>query len=311
MKSLLFFLMIVFSISIFSQDKYVILIHGGAGFFPKDTPEKIQQDYLKSLKNALLIGGEILKAGGSSLDAVEKVVNYLEDDSLFNSGRGAVLNEFGEAELDASIMNGKDLTNGAVANVKTIKNPISLARKVMENTKHSLLISDGAEKFGENIGITIVDNQYFKTENNIRRWQKQRDEQIKGTVGAVALDIYGNLASATSTGGMMMKMKGRVGDSPIIGAGTYADNNTCAVSSTGKGEQFIKHSVAIRISALMEYKNYSLTEAVKDVFTTRLEKGDGGVIAVDKYGNYVLYFNTDSMFRGVLTSEIAPHVEIW
>ena len=291
--------------------KFVIVLHGGVGTIDKAMPDSIKQDYLKSLSEALTIGKTILQNGGTSLDAVEQVVRFLEDDPKFNAGKGATYTSDGTHELDASIMYGKDLSCGAVASVKSIKNPISLARLVMENTSHVLLVGEGAEKFGELMKVEIVQNDYFDTPRRFEQWQNSVRKETKGTVGCVALDIYGNLAAATSTGGVVNKMPGRVGDAPIIGAGNYANNETCAVSCSGKGELFIKHSVAFNVSALMKYKNYSLKDAAEEMIHKKITKGDGGLIAVDKDGNYALVFNTSGMFRGVVNSSGVFETKIW
>jgi L-asparaginase / beta-aspartyl-peptidase len=293
------------------QKKYVIILHGGAGESRKDIPDSVRESYMKSLSEALNIGREILEKGGTSLDAVEKVVNYLEDNPDFNSGRGAVFTSAGTHELDASIMNGKDLSCGAVAGVKHIKNPISLARLVMEKSPHVLFAGDGAEKFGRQMNVEFVENSYFHTPEQLKKWEEKNLPEKKGTVGCVALDNQGNLAAATSTGGMSGKMEGRIGDSPLINAGTYANNNTCAVSSTGKGELFIKNTVAFQISALMEYKNMSLKEAARFMIHERLPQKSGGIIAVDKDGNYAAEFNTTSMFRGIADSDGMFEIKIW
>jgi len=294
--------------------KFVLVIHGGAGATPRDIPESLRQEYLDGLNNALQIGKSILANGGTSLDAVEKVVNYLEDHPNFNAGKGSVLTSDGTVEMDAAIMNGKDLSAGAIAGVKTIKNPISLARLVAEKTPHVLLIGEGAERFADEMKVERVDSAYFFIHSQNEKWQqlkKKISEEKKGTVGAVALDIHGNLAAATSTGGMMMKRPGRVGDVPIIGAGTYANNNTCAVSATGWGEKFIKNSVAVSISKLIEYKGVSLNDAVDELINKVLVPNDGGVIAINKFGDYSIMYNTKSMFRGVISSEGINEVKIW
>ncbi len=293
--------------------KYVLVIHGGAGGINRgDITDSVKKLYLAGLEEALKTGEEILKNGGSSLDAVEKVIRYFEDDPQFNAGRGAVLTSDGTAELDASIMSGIDKSAGAVASVTRIKNPISAARAVMEKSPHVLLAGTGAEKFAEANGLELVDNKYFITDAQMNSWQKRKAAlDKKGTVGAVAMDMNGNLAAGTSTGGMMMKMPGRIGDAPIIGAGTYADNNTCAVSCTGWGEKFIKNAVAFHVSALMEYKNYTLKEAVDEIMLKKLSKGDGGLIAIDKNGNYYMEYTTQSMFRGVVNSEGKKEFKIW
>jgi beta-aspartyl-peptidase (threonine type) len=294
--------------------KFVLVIHGGAGATPRDIPESLRQEYLDGLNNALQIGKSILANGGTSLDAVEKVVNYLEDHPNFNAGKGSVLTSDGTVEMDAAIMNGKDLSAGAIAGVTTIKNPISLARLVAEKTPHVLLIGEGAERFADEMKVERVDSSYFFIHSQNEKWQqlkKKISEEKKGTVGAVALDIHGNLAAATSTGGMMMKRPGRVGDVPIIGAGTYANNNTCAVSATGWGEKFIKNSVAVSISKLIEYKGVSLNDAVDELINKVLVPNDGGVIAINKFGDYSIMYNTKSMFRGVISSEGINEVKIW
>jgi len=286
--------------------KYTILVHGGAGTISKSIPDSVKEEYLNSLTEALNIGKEILENGGKSIDAVEQVVKYLEDNPLFNAGKGAVLTSEGKHELDASIMDGSNLSTGAVTLLTTVKNPVSLARLVMEKTQHVLLGGKGAEKFAEEMGLEIVPNEYFSTEN-----RKKQLEKSKGTVGCVALDIHGNLAAATSTGGRNNKMPGRIGDSPLINAGTYANNKTCAVSGTGIGEEFIRHTVAFNISALMEYKGMTLKEAADEVIFKILKKDDGGVIAVDKNGNYAMPFNTLGMYRGVAASDGIFEVKIW
>lgn len=284
-----------------STQKYCIVIHGGAGASYESMHDSLQHEYRDDLQKALALGKSILGNGGSSLDAVEQVVRFLEDSPRFNAGKGAVLNADGRVEMDASIMNGRDLSCGAVASVHTAKNPISLARSVMEKTKHILLVGYGADRFAREIGAEERDSAYFITPLRYQSWLKFKSE--KGTVGAVALDKNGNLAAATSTGGMTGKMPGRVGDSPLINCGTYANNNTCAVSCTGWGEQFIKNTVAFRISALMEYKEMTLAQAVDTVLNRILHKGDGGIIAIDKNGNYSMEFNTAGMFRAAANQD--------
>ena len=285
---------------------WAIALHGGAGAMSPEnyTPEQIQQ-YEAELTAALGVGEEILKSGGTSLDAVEKVVRYLEDCPLFNAGRGAVYTNDGKNELDAAIMSGADLQAGAVAGVGDIKNPISAARMVMEKSEHVLMVGKGASLFASQNGAEVVDSSYFYTERSFRALQRalERDKKM-GTVGCVALDKHGNLAAATSTGGMTNKQYGRVGDVPIIGAGTYANNSTCAVSATGHGEYFIRYTVAHDISALMEYKGLSLAQAADEVIHKKLEEvdGRGGIISVDKWGNVHLSFNTSGMFRAFATS---------
>lgn len=303
----LFFLIII-NTSYAQEKKYGLVIHGGAGTILKKnmSPEK-EVEYTQKLNEALKTGYKVLENGGSSLDAVVAAINIMEDSPLFNAGKGAVLTEKGVAELDASIMNGKDLSAGAVAGVRHIKNPINLARLVMEKSPHVMMIGNGAEEFGSQFGIETVDSSYFITEERWKQFLKIKNEQLnklekekRGTVGCVALDKEGNLAAGTSTGGMMMKKYGRVGDSPIIGAGTYANNETCAVSATGWGEYFIRLGIARDISALMEYKNLSLNDAADQVIMKKLTKlgGDGGIVAIDKKGNIAMPFNTQGMFRG-------------
>jgi beta-aspartyl-peptidase (threonine type) len=310
------FLIIVISFSIVSngqsenKGKYTIVIHGGAGTFDKSFNDSLKDEYMKSLREALSIGQKILETGGNSIDAVEKVVNFLENDPKFNAGKGAVFNSEGKHELDASIMSGKDLSCGAVAAVKHIKNPVSLARLVMEKTKHVLICGAGADAFGKQMKVDYVDNKYFDTPRRLMQYEKFRASK-HGTVGCVALDTYGNLAAATSTGGTDFKLPGRVGDSPIIGAGTYANDKTCAVSCTGEGELFIKNNIAFNVSALMEYKKMSLTDAADELIFHTIGKDTGGLIAVDKNGNYTMPFNTNGMLRGVANSDGLFEVEVW
>jgi beta-aspartyl-peptidase (threonine type) len=291
--------------------KYTIVIHGGAGNFPKDAPEELKEKYFNSLTEALNIGKNILATGGSSLDAVEKVIKYFENNILFNSGRGAVFTSEGKHELDASIMQGKDLSCGAVAGVTIIKHPISLARLVMEKTPHVLLAGKGADDLGIELGVDIVPNSYFHDSTMYQKWLRSNLKQQGETVGCVALDQYGNITAGTSTGGMQNKMPGRVGDSPLINAGTYANNKTCGVSATGHGELFIRNTVAFNISALMEYKELTLKQACEEMINNKLPKNSGGVIAVDKNGNYEMIFNTLSMFRAVANSDGVFETAIW
>lgn len=296
-----------------SQGKIVLLIHGGAGNFKEsDLSPDQQKIYEKYLRDALEEGYQILEEGGSAFDAVEASVKFMEDAPVFNAGKGSVLNKEGHVEMDASIMSGKDLKAGAVAVVRHIKNPISAAKMVMEKSNHVLLTGTGADEFAQSMGVEMKDETYFITPSSLEQWKKaneaapeSKDIDKHGTVGAVALDQNGNLAAATSTGGILNKLPGRVGDSPIIGAGTYADNNTCAVSATGHGEYFIRLTVARSIAALMEYKKSSLEQAVNEVIHDRLSKlgGKGGVIAVDKNGNFSIDHNTTGMFRAWKTAK--------
>ncbi|MGC1632850.1 MAG: isoaspartyl peptidase/L-asparaginase [Gelidibacter sp.] len=300
-------------------NEFAIVIHGGAGTILKKnmTPDD-EAAYNAILEEAIRVGYEILKNGGSSLDAVEKTVNVLENSPLFNAGKGAVFTNEGKNELDASIMDGKTLNAGASASTTTVKNPINLARAVMENSPHVMLSGKGAEQFAKEQGLELVDPSYFYTESRFKALQRVKaaeeneatrdkaafyDPTIKdskfGTVGCVALDKDGNLAAGTSTGGMTNKRWGRIGDAPIIGAGTYANNATCAVSSTGWGEYFIRAMVAHDISALMDYKGLTLQEAAREIIQKKVPDlgGDGGIVAVDKNGNMVMEFNTEGMYR--------------
>jgi L-asparaginase / beta-aspartyl-peptidase len=294
-----------------SDGRYTIVIHGGAGYISPDISKEVKDAYLNSLIRALVVGKQILIDGGTSLDAVEQVIRFFENDTLFNAGKGAVFTSIGTHELDASIMNGSDLSTGAVAGVKIIKNPISLARLVMERTPHVLFAGEGADNLGMKFEVEIVDNAYFDVYKRYQQWKLKQQEVIKGTVGCVAIDSFGNIAAGTSTGGLTGKWPGRVGDSPLINAGTYADNNTCGVSGTGQGELFIRNTVAYNISALMKFKNYTLEEAAQEIVFNVLPEGSGGIIAVDKDGNFSLTFNTTSMLRGVANSEGIFETAIW
>jgi beta-aspartyl-peptidase (threonine type) len=287
---------------------WAIVIHGGAGnIHPDNIPPERAEAISAKLSEALETGISILAAGGSSLDAVEAVVRILEDSPLFNAGKGAVFTHEGKNELDASIMDGKTLNAGAVAGIGDIRNPISAARIVMEKSPHVLLAGAGASRFVSENGAEVVDSSYFRTE---RRWQQlqrqlQRGSVEKyGTVGCVALDSEGNLAAGTSTGGMTNKRFGRIGDSPIIGAGNYASNSSCAVSATGHGEFFIRYAVAHDISALMQYSGMSVREAARTVIQQKLKRagGSGGVICVDRDGNIAMEFNTGGMLRAYATA---------
>src|SRR5688572_5194538 len=300
-----------------------IAIHGGAGALSRaNTSADKEARYLAGLADALDSGFDILGRGGTSLDAVTTAVRVLEDNPLFNAGHGAVLNRDGLAELDAAIMDGRTLSAGAVCALQRVRNPIDLARAVMEKTPHVMLVGAGAEEFAVSQGFELVPNEYFRTEVRSRQLQKlltagetetTNNLAAFGTVGAVALDAEGNLAAATSTGGMSGKRWGRVGDSPIIGAGTYASNASCAVSATGHGEHFIRGVVAYDICAKMEYLKLPLARAAERVIQEKLRArgGDGGVIAVDREGNIALEFNSDGMFRGARTSAGRREVAIF
>lgn len=324
--------------------EWAIVLHGGAGVLDKVAPPEEREAYAKSLAEALALGVEMLKAGRSAMDTAEAVVMFLEDDPKFNAGRGAVFTAEGRNELDASIMDGATLKCGAVAGVTTVKNPIRLARRVMERTRHVILSREGAEAFAGTLGpdIARVDPSYFFT---TKRWRvleevlKERSEPMPelprgvtlssgagtnrsaeaaatvggtyGTVGCVVLDSSGNLAAATSTGGMSGKRWARIGDSPIIGAGNYANNASCAVSGTGTGEEFIRHGVARDISSRMLYKGLSVNEAAREVVHGVLKPDDGGVIAVSRTGEIAMVWNSEGMFRGAADSTGRFEVGIW
>jgi len=305
-----------------AESPIALVIHGGAGRIDRSQfDESRERDYRQALERALDAGHAILKGGGSSLDAVEAAIVSLEDSPMFNAGKGAVFTSEGKNELDASIMDGRNVEAGAVGGVTVVKNPIRAARAVMEKTPHVMLMGDGADKFARETGLDIVERSYFHTERRWNQWRKLRDKgfapEVKpkpkksagrggdgvadylGTVGAVALDANGNLAAGTSTGGLTNKRFGRIGDSPIIAAGTYANNQTCGVSCTGHGEFFIRHVVAHDISARMEHGGRSLERAAREVVQEKLKAagGAGGVIALDAKGNVVAEFNTAGMFR--------------
>ena len=296
------------------KQEWAIVIHGGAGVITRDkmTPE-MDKEYRAALTVALNVGKKILIDGGSALDAVEKTINILEDNPLFNAGKGAVFNHDGKNELDAAIMDGSNLGAGSIAGVTDIKNPISAARRVMTNSPHVMLAGAGASQFAKEQGLEIVSPDYFYTDRRFNDLQEALKKEKMGTVGCCALDRSGNLAAGTSTGGMTNKKYNRIGDAPIIGAGTYANNKTCAVSGTGHGEFFIRWTVAHDISALMEYKGLSLKEASELVVNDKLVKagGSGGVICVDRLGNVSLPFNSPGMFRGFATADGKEGVYIY
>jgi beta-aspartyl-peptidase (threonine type) len=290
---------------------WAIAIHGGAGTISKSTPAEKLKQYEDSLARVLTYGRDRLSKGDSALDVCEAVVRQLEDDPLFNAGKGAVFNEKGEHELDASIMDGATLRCGAVTGIRTVKNPIGLARLVMEKTSHILLMGDGAEQFATAQGVERVENSWFDTEHRRRALdevlrERQRTGALAprdpkhgyGTVGCVARDMQGRLAAATSTGGLTGKRWGRVGDTPLIGAGNYADR-VCAVSCTGTGEQFMRHVAARTVSSRIEYGGASLADAANAVVFQTLQTGDGGLIAVDAQGNLAAPFNSEGMYRGL------------
>ncbi len=310
-------MLFLLSFSLMAQQPYVVVIHGGAGnITPENLPVARQKLYKEKMEQALLAADSVLKNGGEALDAVVAAITVMENSSLFNAGKGAVLNDRGMVEMDASIMDGRDLNAGAVAGVHYVKNPILAARAVMEKSPHVLLSCQGADEFAKQQGLATEDSAYFVTPRRYERYQQLKEQKKldkHGTVGCVVLDKAGNLAAGTSTGGMMMKSFGRVGDSPIIGAGTYADNHTCAVSCTGHGEYFIRYAVAYDITALMKYKGLSLQEAADEVIRHKLKNagGSGGIIAVDKDGNTSMTFNTSGMFRGKLVEGTAPEVKMF
>jgi beta-aspartyl-peptidase (threonine type) len=309
-----------------------LVIQGGAGVLKRDefTAEK-EKAYRDALKEALQIGDTILRKGGKSLDAVEAVIRFMEDSPLFNAGKGSVLNAEGKVEMDASIMDGNMMTAGAVAAVTTIKNPIVAARKVMEKSEHVMMVGAGAEKFAAELGLEIVDPSYFIIERRrqelIKEQQKKKQEQHgghggppselqsqkeHGTVGAIALDAHGDLAAGTSTGGRTNKLLGRVGDSAIIGAGTYAKNKVCAVSGTGHGEYFMQTVAAFNICALMEHKGLDAKTAAEQVLDEiKALGGDGGVIVLDGRGRHAMVMNTEGMYRGVIDATGAMEVLIF
>ena len=304
---------------ILANQNFGVVVHGGAGVLSNLSKEQ-QLVIEQKVSETILSAYEILQKGGSSLDAVEFVVSEFEDSILFNAGRGSVYTSDETQEMDASIMYGFDRSAGAVASIKKIKNPIKLARKVLEETEHVILVGDGAESFAESIGETIVEPSYFYSEKNLKRLRKLKskiaDSQIIqdkiGTVGAVAIDKKGNISAATSTGGMTNKMPGRVGDTPIIGSGTWAQNQVCGVSSTGHGEFFIKFQVAKEVCTRMEYLNQSLKDSSHAVIKELKDIGaSGGLIAIDKDANVSMPFNTEGMIRGSLTNVSDLNVSIY
>lgn len=315
------------------QDRkdWALVIHGGAGAISEDRPDSVKEAYFNDLDEAVSIGEEILADGGSSLDAVESVINYLEDNPRFNAGKGAVFTHDGEHELDAAIMIGNTREAGTITGVKTIKNPISLARLVMENSEHIMFAADGAEEYANQFDLERVNQDYFYTESRYRALKRaleaeeeeaqssliEQDQPSKfhiedkyGTVGAVALDQEGQLVAGTSTGGMTNKKYGRVGDVPIIGSGTYASDEV-AVSMTGWGERIMEVVSGHTISEYMKHKPATLEEAADYLLEDLLNPGDAGMIAVDKHGNMVMDMNTNGMFRGMSDSEGNREVAIW
>lgn len=302
-----------------SKPEYALVIHGGAGTITKENmSEEMEQKYRAALDTTLQIGKQVLASGGTSREAVLQCIKYMEDSPLFNAGKGSVFTHEGKHTLDASVMNGQDLKAGAVSGLMTIKNPIMAANAVLENSVHVLLSGKGAEEFCILQGLEQVDNSYFFTQNRYESLQRilEREQELGmnitdmadskyGTVGAVALDKAGNIFAGTSTGGMTNKRYGRIGDSPIIGAGTYANNASCGVSCTGHGEYFIRYAVAHDLSAIMQYKEKALAEAADYIIHEKLKTagGDGGLIALDANGNVAMPFNTEGMYRGFINDK--------
>lgn len=304
------------------QAEWALALHGGAGTISQNLSDSVKQQYYDGLEEALSVGQKILSEGGSALDAVEMTVSSLEHNPLFNAGRGAVYTSEGKHELDAAIMDGSTLAAGAVTGVTTVKHPITLARKVMTESRHIFFSGEGAEKFADQTGVERVENDYFDIQHRYEQWQRAREQsqflnkaeisnEFKyGTVGAVALDQSGKLAAATSTGGMTNKQFGRVGDVPIIGSGTFA-NHVAAISATGWGEQIMRNVSANTIASYMEFNNASLEKAMNFVLIERLNPGDAGFIGVDSNGNISMQMNTTGMFRGSVDANGNRVVMIW
>ncbi|MBO6793492.1 MAG: isoaspartyl peptidase/L-asparaginase [Balneolaceae bacterium] len=328
-KTLIIALIIVLfgNIETSAQDKkikeWAIALHGGAGYYPKDAPAERTQAYMEALDEALAIGTEILESGGNAMDAVEATIQYLENNELFNAGRGAVFTAEGKNELDAAFMHGNTLNAGAITGVTTVKNPISLARKVMEESNHVFFASEGAEIFADQTNVERVDPLYFRVEEKYERWKRNNagqgynhnDSETEngwkmGTVGAVAVDSEGNIVAGTSTGGMTNKKFGRVGDVPIIGSGTYA-NDLVAVSATGWGERIMLNVSAHALAMHMQFTGSNVDEAMNYLVDDLLNPREAGFIAVDKYGNISMRTNTGSMFQAAADSEGFKKVAIW
>lgn len=318
----LIILFITVSINAQEQKEWAIALHGGAGYYPKDAPEEQVAQYLSSLEEALSIGTEILENGGTALDAVEATIMYLEDNELFNAGRGAVYTAEGKNELDAAFMHGNTLNAGAITGVTTVKNPISLARLVMTESRHVFFAGDGAETFADETDVERVDPLYFRVEESYERWKRNNagqgynDDTMEnngwkmGTVGAVALDKEGNIVAGTSTGGMMNKKFGRVGDVPIIGSGTYA-NDLVGVSATGWGERIMLNVSAHALASHMKFTESTVQESMDYLVDDLLNPREAGFIAVDKYGNISMKTNTGSMHRAAADSDGFKLVRIW
>ena len=288
------------------QNKIAIVIHGGAGIILKENISKIKEDsIINKLDEAISKGWALLKNGGSSELAVIETIKILEDSPLFNAGKGSVFNSNGKVENDASIMKGSDLGAGASSGTSNVKNPITLASDVMNHSEHVFLSGKGAENFAKERNLDIVDNKYFHTDFRYNQLLNKKDENKYGTVGCVAIDINGNIVAGTSTGGVTNKKWGRIGDSPIIGAGTYANNSTCGISSTGSGEYFIRTVAAYQVSSLLENHNYDLKKAMSKVIHEKIGGigGDGGMIGIDKNSNVVMDFNTPGMYRAFVNKD--------
>ena len=288
------------------ENKIAIVIHGGAGIILKEDISKSKEDsIINKLNEAVSMGWGLLKDGESSELAVIETIKILEDSPLFNAGKGSVFNSDGKVENDASIMRGNDLNAGASSGTSNVKNPITLAADVMNHSEHVFLSGKGAEKFAKERKLEIVENEYFHTEFRFNQLLDKKEEKKYGTVGCVAIDVDGNIVAGTSTGGTTNKKWGRIGDSPIIGAGTYANNNTCGISSTGSGEYFIRTVAAYQVSSLLENRNYDLTKAMSKVIYEKIGKigGDGGMIGIDKNSNISMEFNTPGMYRAYVNKK--------
>ena len=320
MKLIIYYFLIILTLNSCSKNNnhFAIVVHGGAGtLLKKNMTDEMEKAYKQKLEEALNVGYSILKENGTSINAVEATIKILEDSELFNAGKGSVLSNNEEVEMDASIMTGNNLNAGAVSGIKKIKNPITLARKVMEESEHVFLSGSGAEDFAVSKGFKLIDNSNFITNNrlnslkNIKKRESNADNKF-GTVGCVAIDKNGNITSGTSTGGMTNKKWNRIGDVPIIGAGTYANNQTCGISSTGWGEYFIRNVVAYDISAQIQYNKKSIKNAAKNTLKKVKELGgSGGVIGIDKNLNIIMEFNTEGMYRGYKKSNGDSAIEIY
>ena len=299
-KYLCLLIIILFSCNNNDENRIAIVIHGGAGIILKENISKSKEDsIINKLDEAISKGWELLKKGQSSEIAVIETIKILEDSPLFNAGKGSVFNNEGKVENDASIMRGNDLNAGASSGTSNVKNPITLAANIMNHSEHVFLSGKGAENFAKNRNLEIVNNEYFHTKFRYNQLLNKKGDDKYGTVGCVAIDVNGNIVAGTSTGGMTNKKWGRIGDSPIIGAGTYANNNTCGISSTGSGEYFIRTVAAYQVSSLLENHNYDLNEAMNKVIHEKIGAigGDGGMIGIDKNSNISMEFNTPGMYR--------------